>query len=392
MDGQPEHIGRYRIVKQLGSGAMGKVYLAHDPALDRTVALKVVSIDRHMQTESRDGCLARFAAEARASARLNHPSIVPVYDTGQEAGEPWIAFQLVEGESLEALLKRRGKLTVRRVILFTIDIASALQHAHAWQIYHRDVKPGNILIDKSTGIARLADFGIVQAPWTPPDGEGLMVGSPGYMSPEQIEGKEVDGRADLFALGAMAYQMISGENPFQRRTLRLTIEATLKGEYTPLRELVPDVPKPLDMAIHRCLYADLRLRIGSAAELVDLLQPIVPPEAESGSGQAMLPKTHMIVESRALAGSSPSAATPLARLFFILGIGRWYVAVEKLARRFFAQIAPQPESYEGEALENFSESLQSATRIGTAIFSPTQIRRLIRRIIHGTEANHVTKK
>jgi serine/threonine protein kinase len=388
MDSQPEHIGRYRIVKQIGGGAMGKVFLAHDPALDRTVALKIVSIARHVQTEPREVCLARFAAEARASAKLNHPSIVPVYDTGEEKGEPWIAFQLVEGESLEALLKRRGTLTVRRAILFTLDMASALQHAHAWRIYHRDVKPGNILIEKSSGIARLADFGIMQAPWTPPDGEGLMVGSPGFMSPEQINGKTVDGRADLFALGAVAYQMVSGENPFLRRTLSQTLEATLKGDYTPLPDLVPDIPRQLDVAIHRCLYPDLRLRINSAAELVDLLQPIVLPEAESGSSHTTPHKKKVFVESRTL--SAAGVSTPLARLFLRYGMLRWYTAAGKQVKGFFAWISPLSESYEGEALEDFSNSLHTVARKSTRFFGPKEIRKYIGKFMHTSKdwVNH----
>jgi len=154
MSGIPSTIGRYRHMSLLGSGSMGKVYIAEDPTLDRTVALKVVEIDPTLQADVRDAYRSRFSAEAKALARLDHPNIVHIFDTGEENGKPWIAFQLCDGESLETMLSERIKLSVRRALLFTLDIASALQHAHDWNIIHRDVKPENILIDKKTASPR----------------------------------------------------------------------------------------------------------------------------------------------------------------------------------------------------------------------------------------------
>jgi len=165
METEPDRFGRYTIVKLLGAGAMGRVFLAEDPVLERRVALKIISVDPALDTRDRRDYVTRFAAEAKASAKLNHPSIVQVYDAGQEQGAPWIAFQYVEGESLEELIGKRGRLTIRRAVLFTLDIASALQQAHGWNIIHRDIKPANILVERATGIAKIADFGIIQARW-----------------------------------------------------------------------------------------------------------------------------------------------------------------------------------------------------------------------------------
>jgi serine/threonine protein kinase len=274
----PRTINRYQIVKLLGSGAMGKVYLAEDPMLNRKVALKVVSLDPAIESEVRNAYLTRFSAEAKALAILDHPCIVQIFDAGEEQDNPWISFQLVDGESLETILSRRGKLTIRRALLFAIDIASALQHAHGKKIIHRDVKPANILIEPRTGLAKLTDFGIAQASWSKSAENGSMVGSPGYMSPEQIDGEEADQRSDIFSLGVVLYQMLSGEQPFIRESLLATIDSTCRGDYTPLQSLVPDMPEALHYAVRRCLLADHKMRLGSAAELIDILERLVPDE------------------------------------------------------------------------------------------------------------------
>lgn len=359
MPDHPEIIGRYRIVKVLGTGAMGRVYRAEDPRLGRSVAVKVVAVDPRIQTGAREEYLSHFAAEARASARLNHPSIVQVFDAGEENGEPWIAFQLVEGETLETILDRRGRLTMRRAVLFTVDIASALQHAHAWNIIHRDVKPANILVEPKSGIAMLADFGIAQAHRSMAPEDGLAVGSPGYMSPEQIDGKEVDQQSDLFSLGIVLYQMVSGKNPFLKSTIEATMNATCRGDYTPLRELVPDVPKPLDAAVRRCLFVNLKMRMRSAAELVDILRPLAPEGSTGDTEGSRSPITRVFLESRATA---PAASTFLGRFFFKLKIMRWYSAAGDAVNKRFAHLVGRTDLFKGEALEEATGMVRSWVR------------------------------
>ena len=266
--------GRYETVRLLGKGAMGMVYLAHDPVLDRAIALKVIAVDPNLDLKTKADYFQRFSYEAKASAKLNHPSIVPVYDAGEDNGMPWIAFQFIEGETLEKMLKRRDRLPVSRAVAFTLDIAAALKHAHGWNIIHRDVKPSNILIETLSGIAKLADFGIVKAPWAPATQIGNTLGSPGYMSPEQIEGSELDQRADIFCLGVVLYQMICGKHPFLRDTLASTAFAACSGAFAPLSDLVDGVDPKLDWAVRACLAADKKKRIGSAQELIDILSSI----------------------------------------------------------------------------------------------------------------------
>ncbi len=340
---------------------MGKVYLARDPVLSRNVALKVIEIDPAVQTQTREEYLARFSAEAKASARLDHPSIVQIYDAGEENGEPWIAFQVVDGESLESILAKRKRLTVRRAVLFTVDIASALQHAHGWNIIHRDVKPANILVESKTGIAKLADFGIAQAAWAAPAAEGTMMGSPGYMSPEQIDGKEVDQRSDLFSLGIVLYQMISGVHPFMRDSITATIDATCRGDYAPLRDLVPDVPRQLDAAVRRCLFANVKMRMRSAAELADILRPLAPDAVVGGAREGEKAVSHVIVGTRS-SGIDQAKTAVLGRVFNRFGLLRWYSAGLDAIRAAFAKLAGRTDLFKGESLEEASGTLAAWIR------------------------------
>lgn len=271
--------GRYVVLKLLGKGGMGHVYLAEDPVLERKVAVKVITVESTLDEQRREEYLKRFLLEARASAKLNHQSIVAVFDAGEEKGLPWIAFEFVDGERLTDLIKRKGKLPIEKAISFAQDIASALDHAHRNKIVHRDVKPENILIDNKTGIAKLADFGIVKAPWAGYTQEGTTVGSPGYMSPEQINGLELDERSDLFSLGIVLYEMFSGRHPFLRDSLASTAYATLSANFTPLGKVTNDIPPGADAVIAKCLAAERKKRLSTARELLKLLKSL---EAASG--------------------------------------------------------------------------------------------------------------
>lgn len=275
--------GRYVSVKLLGKGAMGRVYLATDPVLQRLVAVKVISIEENLDDQTRTSFLERFNLEARASARLGHPSIVTVYDAGEQGGFPWIAFEFIEGESLEDLLFRENQLSCVQMKTILTDIASALQHAHGAGIVHRDVKPANILIEKKTGISKLSDFGVIKAPFSMVTQEGLTLGSPGYMSPEQIDGSGVDQRSDLFSLGIIYYQMLSGSHPFLRDTLQSTLYATLMGEYTPLRKLRPDIDNETEYLVSKLLNVKKEDRFGSAQEFLIALEKNTAHGVSSGN-------------------------------------------------------------------------------------------------------------
>jgi len=260
--------GRYHVQRLLGEGAMGRVYLAEDPVLERLLAIKVIAVDKHTDSRTREEFLQRFSIEARACAKLNHPSIVTVFDAGEERGLPWIAFEYIDGEALDAMLSGGPIEPVGKVISILLDIAAALHHAHECGIIHRDIKPANILIDRRTGIAKLSDFGVVKAPWVALTQDGSAVGSPGYMAPEQLDGSGADCRSDLFSLGIVLYQMMSGKHPFLRKSIPEPIFATLHNDCTPLSDLRPATPAPLAQIVENLLEPDRNKRIRDAAELL----------------------------------------------------------------------------------------------------------------------------
>ena len=266
--------GRYVVKGVLGEGAMGRVFLAEDPVLQRLIAVKVIALERPIDEKTKREYLERFAIEARSSAKLSHPSIVAVHDAGQQDGVPWIAFEYVKGERLDQVLKKEKNLSFERLTTIAIQIASALQLAHEHHIVHRDIKPANILLDSRTGIAKLADFGVVKAPWAVLTQSGTSVGSPGYMSPEQIDGSQIDSRSDLFSLGIVIYEMITGRHPFVRDTVPATFYATISGDYEPLKKLRADTPPELVKVINSLLKSQKELRLSSAQDLIDLISPV----------------------------------------------------------------------------------------------------------------------
>ncbi|HEX3020610.1 MAG TPA: protein kinase [Chitinispirillaceae bacterium] len=266
-----KRLSRYELINQLGQGAMGRVFLAEDPVLKRQVAIKVIALDRSIHESDRQEFLNRFAFEAQACARLSHPSIVAVYDAGEQDGIPWIAFEYVKGKQLDQLLRESKVLAFDKIRTIIFQIGSALNLAHQQHIIHRDVKPANILIDSASGLAKLADFGVVKAPWIGLTRSGVSVGSPGYMSPEQIDGSDVDPRSDLFSFGVVLYELITGKHPFLRDTVPATFFATINQDYLPLKTYREDVPPDLENAVDSLLKASRNERISSAAELISLI-------------------------------------------------------------------------------------------------------------------------
>ena len=265
-------LGPYKIEGPLGSGGMGEVFRARDTRLGRPVAVKT----------SREQFSARFNREARAISSLNHPNICTLYDVGPN----YLVMELCEGETLAARLKR-GKLSIEDTLRYGAQIADALAAAHAKGIVHRDLKPGNIMLSKSA--AKVLDFGLarVQAiesggesvePYTRTQ-EGAILGTLQYMAPEQLEGKQTDARADIFAFGAVLYEMATGKKAFEGKTRASIVTAILEGDPPPLTALVSTVPAALDRAVKKCLEKDPDGRWQTALDLRDELKWI----AESGS-------------------------------------------------------------------------------------------------------------
>src|SRR4051812_20484019 len=192
-----EKIGRYQIIGEVGKGAMGVVYKATDPTIGRTVALKTMRIDIH--AEQHDDMLRRFQNEARAAGLLNHPNIVTIYDAGEDQGMFYIAMELIEGESLAAVIAKKRSLPAQEVVEIGNQICAGLQYAHTKKVVHRDIKPANIMLAPG-GVVKITDFGIAKAGASLTH-TGEVVGTPHYMSPEQIKGRVLDGRTDVFSTG-----------------------------------------------------------------------------------------------------------------------------------------------------------------------------------------------
>src|SRR5712692_8557207 len=266
-------LGPYEIQSPLGSGGMGEVYRARDTRLDRTVAVKILPSHLSDKPEAKQ----RFDREARSISSLNHPNICTLYDVGRQDGVDFLVMEFLEGETLADRLMK-GPLPPEHVLKYGVEICEGLEKAHRSGVVHRDLKPGNIMLTK-TG-AKLMDFGLAKSAVAavgagspsaslatmsqPLTVEGTIVGTFQYMSPEQVEGKEADVRSDIFALGAVLYEMITGQRAFEGKTTASTIAAILAGEPKPISTIKPMLPAMLDRLVRVCLAKDPEERIQTA--------------------------------------------------------------------------------------------------------------------------------
>lgn len=300
-------LGPYTIVGPLGAGGMGQVYRAHDARLQRDVAIKVLPADRLADASA----LARMVRESRLVAALEHPSIITIHDVGEEDGQFYLVTELIEGETLRARL-RRGALPIPETLATATAIAAALGAAHARGIVHRDLKPENVMITAS-GAVKVLDFGVAKYV-APPDSptevaqtavtnRGGIVGTPAYMAPEQLEGRDIDHRADQFAFGVLVYEMLTGARPFGGATTAEVSASILRDEPRHLSAVRADVPVPLARIVARCLAKDPGRRYTSTIDLANaisdtsadlaLLTPaspvtVVPRSRAIGWGAALL--------------------------------------------------------------------------------------------------------
>jgi eukaryotic-like serine/threonine-protein kinase len=276
-------VGHYQIVGFLGAGGMGEVYRARDTRLDRDVALKMVPAALGADSDR----LRRFAQEARTMSRLNHPNIVAIFDVGEHEGRPFIVSELLEGETLRALLEREPQLAVRRAVEFAIQIARALAAAHEKAIVHRDLKPANVFVARD-GHLKLLDFGLaklVHPEWDDQSDPnrtisavslpGTVLGSTGYMSPEQVEARPLDGRSDIFSLGVVMYEMLAGRRAFNGVSTPSVLSAILRDEPAGLASVRHDVSPALSAIVRRCLEKQPGDRFQSARDLAFSLEEVV---------------------------------------------------------------------------------------------------------------------
>ena len=269
---QPDEIGRlgnYRVLKVLGTGGMGVVLLAEDELLGRHVAVKVLKPDLARDDEYR----RRFLREARLTARVEHPHVVPVYQTGSAGGVPFLVMPYLKGETLERRLARAPRLTATEAVRIARETAEGLGAAHAIGLVHRDVKPSNLWLDAASGAVRVLDFGIACRPGDARlTGVGVVVGTPAYMAPEQATaGATVDERCDLFGLGVVLYEMLVGARPFAGTDTLTVLKSLATQEPRPIREVNPDVPPGVAEVVRRLLDKNPEQRFQSAGEVVAAL-------------------------------------------------------------------------------------------------------------------------
>ena len=322
-------LGAYEILSPLGAGGMGEVYRARDTRLGRDVAIKVLSDEIAGDPRA----LARFQTEAKAVAALSHPSIVALHDVGESSGVHFAVMELVDGETLRAVLGR-GPLPVRRALEIAAQLADALAAAHGKGIVHRDVKPENVVVSKD-GHAKLLDFGLARqsvissdpAFTNSPTGDaltarGAVIGTVAYMSPEQAQGFPVDHRSDQFSLGTVLYEMLTGKKPFQGASTAETLTAIIRDEPAPLETAAPSVPAPVRWLVERLLTKDPHGRYDTTRDLARELATVLAhlSEATFRSGESA---------SRALARTRPrrlvlcAAAAALAAILAAFLAGRW---------------------------------------------------------------------
>ncbi len=264
-------LGRYEVLSELGQGAMGVVYKARDPLIDRVVAIKTINLG--LALDEKEEYEERFYQEAKAAGRLNHPNIVTIYDVGRSGDVAYIAMEFLEGRELRDIMNDDGGLLpVDQVVDIAAQVARGLDYAHDHDIVHRDVKPSNIMVIRD-GHAKITDFGIARmASAAVRTQTGMVLGSPKYMSPEQVMGKALDERSDIFSLGVMLYEMLTGQTPFKGENVNAIMYQTLNAIPAMPNVLNPSVPEMINFIVAKALAKSVDDRYQKAKEFADDLR------------------------------------------------------------------------------------------------------------------------
>lgn len=267
----PSMLGRYKVLKELGRGAMGLVYLGKDPTIQRFVAIKTMRLDQIDHDGKLQEVKARFFREAESNGRLSHPNIVTIYDAGEEDSLGYIAMELVEGTSLKQWARKPNLMPINETLLTVATVADALDYAHQQGVIHRDIKPENIMLTKDR-IVKVMDFGIAKMASRSKTETNIVLGTPTYMSPEQIAGKKVDGRSDIFSLGIVLFELLTGQLPFTADNLSAVLFSVAHHPHPAIRTLRPDLPPMVQEIVDRALQKELPHRYRRADEFAGELR------------------------------------------------------------------------------------------------------------------------
>lgn len=265
-------LGRYEVEKELGKGAMGTVYLGKDPKISRVVAIKTLALAQEFDEDEIEEVKQRFFREAESAGRLNHPYIVTIYDAGEEHDLAYIAMEFLKGQDLMRYCKPDNLMEIGRVISIVARAAEGLDYAHQQNVVHRDIKPANIMYEAESDTVKITDFGIARITDSSKTKTGTVLGTPSYMSPEQLAGKKVDGRSDLFSLGVMLYQMLSGSLPFKADSMASLMFKITNEEAVDIRSIRADIPQALAAAVNKALVKDVDQRYQTGIEFANALK------------------------------------------------------------------------------------------------------------------------
>jgi eukaryotic-like serine/threonine-protein kinase len=268
---EAERLGRYQLEREIGRGAMGIVYLGRDTAINRMVAIKAIPLASEFSDSELVEARSRFFREAETAGRLNHPNIVTIYDVGEERGLAYIAMEYLKGRHLSEYAKSNNLLEPRKVLEIIARTAEALGFAHKQQVVHRDIKPANLMYDPGTGVLKITDFGIARLSGAGSTRTGIVLGTPSFMSPEQLEGRTVTGHSDLFSLGVSLFQLLTGQLPFTADSMTGLMQQIAEAPHPPLRAFRPDLPACVESVIDRALAKNPEARYDSGAQMAAAL-------------------------------------------------------------------------------------------------------------------------
>ena len=272
-------LGRYEIERELGKGAMGTVYLGRDPKINRVVAIKAIPLAEEFEEDDLQEARARFFREAEMAGRLNHPAIVTVYDAGEDHGLAYIAMEYLRGTHLSHFTEAARLLPFKNTMLLVARVADALYYAHRQNVVHRDIKPANIMFNPDADELKITDFGIARLTDTSRTKTGIVLGTPSFMSPEQLEGRPLDGRSDQFALGVSLYQLLCGQLPFRAESMPRLMHKIATEPHASVRLVRPELPECIDPILTRVLSKSADDRYAHCGELASALRACAGPES-----------------------------------------------------------------------------------------------------------------